>query len=522
MSRATLDSLLADACPAELHGAHLQGPAVRVLARVAVLQGMPAPEARALHTRVAGLLARRVSGALAVAALLLVVVLAPRGSCSKESARAPVGDLPSSVDAACRGPWACVLVPALSGDTTARRRLRQMGAEGRDLLWSAAEAGQPEALRLLRGWGRLVDAGEVVRVRRLAASPATSPEALDLLVAQPNAAGAEPLAVLLVGEAALEVPVVDALRRLAARGEREEALRALLTGAAAGRAEAAAAAVDLGPASVVDRLLVVLPPAQFESRALAAALERARATVAARVLRRAEGGDEVALAWACAAGLEEAVPLLHTRAVDEDVAEGWHALDRLAQVGGTEAWLAVARSTESAAGSHALERLASLSGSTVEALVARAARSVRDRGAALWALACAREQGLTALETLGRRPALAPEVLAALERSPCEGAAERLRALGTSCDSALPAVQALGRRLLAGHRDAGAALVTLSHTGSRRAALQALAAAGDAGERFLAQAGAEPASARGSSPGAEGPTGPVPRPPSRAARVRTL
>lgn len=479
-----LDRLLLEARPRDPDAGPLERAAVRVLARVAVLEGLAPPSGRTLR--------RRVAGALAAAALLLVVALAPA------SVGRPPGAGGDATAVPCAGHGAgeqaaCWVSAALRGDLAARRHVKGLGAVGRDLLWRAAEAGQAEALRLLRGWGRLTGAGEVARAAVLVTQPSTAAEALDLLVTEPNAGGAEPLAGLLVERADLEVAVVGALRRLAARGERAEAVRALLTGAAAGRVHAAAAAVDLGPVSTVDQLLAWVPAARFEEPELAAALTRARPTVAARVLRRAEAGSDAALAWAAAAALDGAVPLLQAQALEGDVARAWHALDRLARVGGTAAWLAVARSTETRAGPRALERLATLPAAAVAALAELAVRSTRDRGAALWALACAGDPGLEALAGLGRRPALAPETLAALERSPSAGASERLRDLGLAGDSALAAIEALGRRLAAGHDDAGPVLVALSRRGPRRAALEALSVAGVPGERFFADAAGAPA-----------------------------
>jgi hypothetical protein len=519
MSGASLHSLLERARPADPRGAVLEGAAVRVLARVAVLQGL---EPVAVPT-----LRRRVSGALAAAALVVVVLASPAGDRGGTERSAPDPSAP------CAGPWACVVAPALGGDAAARRRLREMGAAGRELLWSAAETGRYEALHLLRGWGRLRDGHEMRRAANLALRPEAAPEALDLLASGPAADAAAPLGALLVERPTLEAPVVAALRRLATRGAREDVVRALLAGAVAGRPLAAAAAVELGSASTGDRLLVLLPASRFEDPALADALRRARPTVVARVLRRAEEGDDRALAWAAAAGLEGAVPLLFATAVGADLAPAWHALERIAQVGGTEAWLALARSTEAPAGARALELLAALGPAEVAALRGRALASVRDRPAALWALACASDAGLDALAGFGRRPACVTETLAALERSPRAGAAERLAALGAAYDSALPVVEALGRRLAAGHTDAGPALLALGRGGPRRAALEALFGAGEAGAQYLTLAARDPAltaDVRALLARACGRTGEVPRgggasappPPRRAGASRTL
>jgi hypothetical protein len=515
MSGAAFESLLARSRPADPRRDLLEGAAVRILARVAVLQGLDPAPARQLR--------RRVSGARAAAALALVVLASPASGPSR------TGAVPALPPAPCAGPWACVVAPALNGDPAAKRSLREMGAEGRELLWSAAEAGSPEALPLLRGWGQLKDAREVRRAANLVLVPAASAEALDMLASGPVADAAAPLATLLVERPALEAPVVSTLRRLAARGAREDVLRALLAGAAAGRSLAAAAAVELGPSSTGDRLLVLLPARQFEEAPLADALRSARPTTIARVLRRAEEGDDRALAWAAAARLEGAVPLLHATAVGADVAPAWHALERLAHVGGTEAWLALARGTEAPAGARALELLATMGPADVAGLSARARSSVRDRAAALWALACAGDAGLDALAGFGRRPACVPETLAALERSPLGGAAARLAELGAGYDSALPVIEALGRRLVAGHADAGPALLALGRTGPRRAALEALFGAGEAGERFLTLAAGDPALgadvrallARSGGRGAEVPRGSA-HPPPRCGGTRNL
>ena len=78
--------------------------------------------------------------------------------------------------------------------------------------------------------------------------------------------------------------------------------------------------------------------------------------------------------------------------------------------------------------------------------------------------------GLAALTQLGARPAYTPDVVEALACSPCSGASERLLELAARHDSPLPIVEALGRRLAAGHPDAGSALLALGRQGAARAA----------------------------------------------------
>jgi hypothetical protein len=182
------------------------------------------------------------------------------------------------------------------------------------------------------------------------------------------------------------------------------------------------------------------------------------------------------------------VPALLHDAVGEDEARAALALGRLAGIGSADAWLAVARALEAPAGAYARELLARLPFAAAEALDARARESARDRSAALCALAASGAAGLDRVVALGRRPALTPEALAALADSPCVGATERLVALAATLDSPLPGVVALGRRLARGHGEAGVELLALSRAGPRRAALEQIAGAGEAGERFLARA----------------------------------
>jgi hypothetical protein len=73
------------------------------------------------------------------------------------------------------------------------------------------------------------------------------------------------------------------------------------------------------------------------------------------------------------------------------------------------------------------------------------------------------------------------------------GAAARLTTLAARYDSPLPVIEALARRLARGHVDAGPALLAVGRGGPRRAALEALFGAGEAGEPYLTLASRDPA-----------------------------
>ncbi len=477
MIRPDLDRLLAGARPGDPTGLGLERACVRVLARVASLEGSVPPAPRALRRCVAAVLA-------AVMVLAFALGGSTSGGAGTASGPSLAGQTTSCFDA---------IAAALRGEWGARRSLRRSGAVGRACVWSAIEAGQGEALRLLRDSGHALSVEELERVCALALRPELTRPAVEALAEEPARVAGDRLGRLLVGEAGLEGPVVAALQRVAARGGRSEAVEALLAGAAAGRTLAAQAVVLLGPSSCGERLLVLLPEAVLGSEPLGQALAEARPTFIARVVRRAEAGDERALAWAANARLAACVPLLHAQAVEPDVPVARKALVALARIGTTDAWLAVARSTAAAAGETAYEQLAQLDEGAVRSLVARVESSARDRTAGLLALACGGPEGLAGLARLGARPAFGPAVIDCLAASPCRGAAERLLELARGHDTPLPIVAALGRRLALGHADAGGALLALGRQGASRAAVQALAAAGEPGERFLALAALDPA-----------------------------
>jgi hypothetical protein len=467
MSRATLHALLRDARPADPERPALDQAAVRVLARVAVLQGDALPAPRALRRRVAAALAAVVMAALTAA------------TPSSEPQR-------SATDSAALGP--ADVLAALDGRREARRRLAQAGAAGIQAVWTVAEAGRPDALRLLKPLWPAQGARQRERLEAAVARPDLGAEALDVLLSEPAGVAGPTLARILVTRPELEASVVERLDRLARRGARSEAVAALLEGAAAGRRAAAVLAVEHGPAGVVDGLLARLSETALGDARLGSALAAARPTLAARVVERALAGDRGALAWAATARRSEVVPALLHEAVGDDEERAVLALDRLAEIGSTEAWLAVARALEAPAGVHARELLARLPFAAAEELDARARGSARDRSAALCALAASGAAGLDRVLALGRRPALTPEALAALADSPCAGASDRLVALAGSLDSPLPGVLALGRRLARGHGEAGDALLAVSRAGPRRAALEQIAGAGEHGAQFLARA----------------------------------
>jgi|GEM_PF-6871707 len=509
MNRLDLDRLLTRARPGDPTGLVLERAAVRVLARVASREGASL-EGRAPPSLAA--LRRRVVAALAAIMLLAFALGGSAGGGSAgggsaggkfENGAFQGGGAGGSSIATLRTSCPDVVAAALRGEVGARRSLRQAGAVGRACVWSAIDAGQGEALRLLREGGRALPEADLERVCALALRPELARLAVEALAEEPARVACDRLGRLLVTQAGLEGLLVTALQRVAVRGGRFEAVEALLSGAAAGRTLAARAVVLLGPASSAERLLVLLPAAALESEDLVVALAAARSTFVARVLRRAEAGDQKALAWAVGARLAACVPLLHAQAVEPDEQIARAALAGLARIGTTEAWLALARSTAAAAGETAHELLAHLDATAALLLVARIESSARDRAAGLAALASGGPQGLAALARLGAKPAFAPAVIDSLTVSPCRGAAERLLELAQGHDTALPIVAALGRRLALGHADAGGALLALGRQGASRAAVKALEAAGERGERFLALAALDPALGEGPRPYAQ-------------------
>jgi hypothetical protein len=419
------------------------------------------------------------------------------GFLAASAARAPEGRGRSAPPP---GPGIEALVEAVArGEWAARGRLRAAGAAGREALWRALEDGtfrgrEASGLRWWAEGGPPLAPTEVGRAVALALRTARPRESLAVLAQAAPRGLSEALASVLVREPDVEEDVVAVLEQLAARGVRREALDALLAGASAGRGLAAAAAVGLASPSGIDRLLVLLPPARFAEVPLARALADGRITLQAHVLRQAVAGHEGALAWAAAARLDGAVPLCLALAVGPDAARAEGALAQLEAIGSTDAWLAIARAVDGVAGEAARTRLTSLDAAAAAGLAERARRDVRDRPAALAALASGSAVGLAALERLAERPALAPEVLLALSAAPSAAASAGLLRLAARSDSPLPMLAALQRRLVAGDAEAGIALADLARRpGQRRAVLQALDAAGSAGAVFRALAqGADP------------------------------
>jgi hypothetical protein len=406
-----------------------------------------------------------------------------------------------------RGPSVVALVEAaVRGDPIARERVLGAGVEGRTALLRRAQAGlarSAEALRMLRAAGGVRSADEAAAIGDLVADPALRAEALDLLVADVGAAGSERLGALLVESPGTAPEVAAALARLGGQGRRESAIRALLVGAAAGRPEAAAEAVRLGGAPVLDRLLDALPEACLGEPSLAAAVRDGPSTVASRLLRLAEAGDERALALAVATGADDVAPLLVARSLGEDRPVAERAVVSLGRLRGATRWLGLARALDGPAAESAARALAAAPREALRALRDLALDSGADRAVAMAGLAAIGPDGLAIVERMASRPAYVPVALRALEGSPRPEASVVLAGLASRTGLLRPAADALGRRLGAGHAEAGELLLALGARGEEQAAVAALLLGGAPGEERLREAARTPGMARFALPALE-------------------
>jgi len=448
MSRGTLLAMLREARePDAALVRDADATAVRVLARVAALEG-----ARALRGR-----RRPVARALALAAALLLLLARH------------AGDEPRSPSAAAR--------PA-------------RGPAARELLLARAESAAdaaPDALRELARLGGPVGFSEARRVAALAADERLRAPALSLLARSRGDSGASALGDALLREPALVGPVVAALSRIAADGRPGLALEALRRGAQAGIPEAAAASVRLGGLEDLGRVLRDAPERAFAGPALAAAVRDAGAAVRASLVRRAARGEARALRLAAVAGLGDlpAALVAHVR----DARLAGPAVAAIAAVGGPAAWRVLPLALGGPADAEARDAIRWLPAGAAAVFVDGAMRQGGAGAEAyLDALAELGDAGLGAIVALGARPSLAPRAVAALERSRASGASDALRSMGVRAALALDAVRALAARLDAGDASAAGALLALARTGPARAALDALAASGEAGAPSLREA----------------------------------
>jgi len=497
---AGLLTALRDARPDDVSRAEAEKASVRVLARLVVLEAgrladtvEPARVARRFPTR-----------AIAAAVLLLGCLSMPFGSV--DPAR-PGGDAGFASDGRVADGRPAWIEAALSGDTLARARARVGGASKRAELLEQAERGGirgRDALALLSSWGAPRGADEIRRAQALAHDSDVGPVAIQWLGTDLGPGGARALGQLLISPPdappdALpdaERQIVAALERVAKRGRREAASLALLEGVAAGRAEATAAALRIGGAQKLERVLSAL--AEEASAQLAgdatviAAVEGGSSTLRARLTRLAERGDAMALRLGAGARLPALVPLLAVRAVDGTEAEAVESVQLLAAYDTPDAWVTLGRAVRGPAGALAQEALARLSEDACVELERRARTSARQADAAMICLAYAGSQGVGLLRRLAARPALSSAALAALEVSPDVEASRILAVLSHRSALLHDAVDALGTRLRRGDETAGTALLALARGRHARAVFRTLSSCGDVGVVWLQRACEDP------------------------------
>ncbi len=476
--------------------------AVRVLARVAVLEAgahalPPAPaRSRARVLVVAG-------AASLLVGVALLVSGGPRGP----------GTPPPSAPAATDGPrvaslasWRGRVAAALAGDDVQRRRVVHGGIRARRAILLAAEEAQNSsddarpaaALALLEAAGALRGEAEASRVARLAADPRQRLGAVRLLAGSLGPYGVSHLRTLLVEDHEAEAHVVPHLVAMATRGRRDPALRGLLEGTAHGRVLAAAAALRIGGAADLPRVLKALPRTLRGHAVMAQALATAPVTTRVRLLRLAGQGDAAALELAATARVRGIVPRLAVEAQQRDAPRARRAVALLGRFKDVRAVLALARAFDGAAGAEARAHVRAAEASLDGALFAHAQDSPRDGSAVVTALGERGAGGLTFLSRLARDPRLATLAVGAIERSVAAEAAAVLAQLIGRVELRGPVLEALGRRLGAGDTRAGSVLLGLAQQGHARAVLRVLRASGDAGRdaldsqagRALARAGA--------------------------------
>jgi hypothetical protein len=471
-ARADVDRLLERIRPADPVGREADEAAVRILARVAMLDA----GRRAAAQRRPGL--GRTAG---LAAAVLLALSAPLAALRENH---PIG---SEATTSAAHPLAGVVAEAVAGDPLARRRVLTAGPAKRDALLAHAvrsEADGVQALELLAAAGGIRTGDQVAEVARLAERPALRAAAVDLLARSPHAAGCRALGRLLIEVPGAEPEVVAALRRAARRGRSGAAREALLEGAVQGRLIAAVAAIELGGARGLEHALAVLPDEVRRSPATVRALQEGRATTRARLLRLAETGNEAALDLAVASRLAGVVPVLARRARQAEAPAAAWAVDALACLGDDEAWRAVAAALGGPADAACRDRLRTAPPRVLDHLVRIAVGEPARRAVALEGLAAGGEGGLERLARLARRrPQLALDVVDVLATAEAPGAVRLLADLAAAAADAGPAARALGRRLSVGDEEAGAALLAVAREGKADVALRELARRLDSGSR---------------------------------------
>jgi hypothetical protein len=478
--RGSLHARLRAARPPDSCGEPVERAAVRVLARLAVL------EAGARNRRGRGV-ARR---AVAVGALGALAFLVPVSSGVSGGAR----EMRCAHPAAATVSWSRRVTAALGGDVLARRSVLHGGLPARAALLARAEARGPgavAALDLLGQAGALRGSREVARVARLVDEPALARPAARLLAAALGPGGVERLGARLAEVPSAEAVLVDALSAAAAAGRRGAAVEALLRGAVAGRRRAAAAAVALAGAGRIGDVVRRLPHDLLRDPGVLSAMRRAPVTERACLVRLGARGEMAALVLAAAAGLRGVVAPLAARSLEGRSLEAGAAVDLLAEAGGARAWLALARALAGPAGARARVRLQEAPAAAATALAERARTSPREAPAALAALAARGD--VSVLARLGEVARLAPEVVRALAACPGPAAGGALARLAARPALRGVALDALGRRLAGGQAEAGARLLALARAGQARAVLRVLLGCGAPGRQVLRAAAADPA-----------------------------
>ena len=490
--------------------------AVRVLARLAILEAAPA---MALTPPLRAWSARR--GGEAAAAALVAVALVSWGALDAGTARTISVSTVPGADVRAQGraaaSWCARARAAVAGDTLERQRLIHGGVPARGALLSLAAAAGADAvgaLDLLGAAGGARGTAEMARVARLVVTADLAAPAIGLLARDLGTDGARHLGLLLVAQPHLEVPLVAALETVAASGRRRSAFEGLLAGARAGRDGAAAAAVEVGGAERLERLLAVLPGRGAPAPALVEALRRAPATTRARLAHLAGTGDGRVLALAAAADAPGVVARLAAEALAEDPARALHAVRLLAGRDDLEAHVALARALDGAAQDRARTALQRLGPDAVAGLVAHARGAGRHAAAALRALAAT--GAVEALLGIARESRLAPDVLRALAEARGEAVDGALAQLAARPALREGALQILAQRVRRGDVQAGAVLLDLARRGHARRVIRLLEDAGSPGHTVLQCAAADPIlrlrvreALHGSGPGSEAPRRPA-------------
>ena len=466
-----LDDALRAARPDDPSAEAAEQSAVRVLARVAVLEAGARTTPR-----------RRPWRRMAAAAVVLGAIgLLPQATNEHPPMPGPEGSTDASHEpATSEDPtWAVHITDALDGDELARRRVVRGGLAARRALLDTAEAdgayGRYDrargSLALLGEAGRLRDEKESRRVGGLAAHRELVGTAAPLLAGAWGPYGVRELERLLIEDHEAEDAVVAALETMASAGRRAPALRALLAGAARGRVHASAAAVRVGGAGGIERVVAVTSPRALQGPELRRAVQAASVTLRTRLLRLAERGNTGALLLASHAQVPGIVDRLATEALSDEPARARRAVDLLAEHGGLRATLALARAMEGEAGEAARFRIEAMPASVDAALVEHARRHTRDGATVIAALVAREDSGAEALATLVRVPRFTERALRAL------------------------ADLAVGGDVYAADR-----LVALASTSRARAVARALRAAGAQDDDVLRRVEAQRAVARSTTP----------------------